>query len=57
MQLLNTIMLAQKSLNPNLEIEGVLLTMLDSRTNLGIEVLMILENSLKKKYIIQLYLD
>ncbi len=37
-QLLNTIMLAQKSLNPNLNIEGVLLTMLDSRTNLGLEV-------------------
>ena len=38
MQLLNTIMLAQKSLNPELDIEGVLLTMLDSRTNLGFEV-------------------
>ena len=38
MQLLNTVMLAQKSLNPNLDIEGVLLTMLDSRTNLGFEV-------------------
>ncbi len=38
MQLLNTIMLAQKSLNPDLDIEGVLLTMLDSRTNLGFEV-------------------
>ncbi len=38
MQLLNTIMLAQKKLNPNLDIEGVLLTMLDSRTNLGLEV-------------------
>lgn len=38
MQLLNSIMLAQKKLNPTLEIEGVLLTMLDSRTNLGIEV-------------------
>ncbi len=37
-QLLKTIMLAQKNLNPNLNIEGVLLTMLDSRTNLGIEV-------------------
>ncbi|MEG1494809.1 MAG: AAA family ATPase [Bacilli bacterium] len=37
-QLLNTIMLAQKNLNPNLNIEGVLLTMLDSRTNLGLEV-------------------
>ena len=38
MQLLNSIMLAQKKLNPNLQIEGVLLTMLDSRTNLGLEV-------------------
>ena len=38
MQLLNTIMLAQKNLNPNLDIEGVLLTMLDARTNLGLEV-------------------
>ena len=38
MQLLNTIMLAQKNLNPSLNIEGVLLTMLDSRTNLGLEV-------------------
>ena len=38
MQLLNTIMMAQKQLNPNLEIEGVLLTMLDSRANLGFEV-------------------
>lgn len=38
MQLLNTIMLAQKTLNPTLDIEGVLMTMLDSRTNLGIEV-------------------
>ncbi len=37
-QLLNTIMLAQKNLNPTLNIEGVLLTMLDSRTNLGLEV-------------------
>ncbi len=38
MQLLNSIMLTQRKLNPNLEIEGVLLTMLDSRTNLGLEV-------------------
>lgn len=37
-QLLNTIMMAQRSLNPNLDIEGVLLTMLDSRTLLGLEV-------------------
>ena len=38
MQLLNTIMMAQKQLNPTLEIEGVLLTMLDARANLGFEV-------------------
>lgn len=37
-QLVNTILLAQKNLNPNLDIEGVLLTMLDSRTCLGLEV-------------------
>ena len=49
MQLLNTIMLAQKSLNPNLEIEGVLLTMLDSRTNLGIEVVDDIRKFFKEK--------
>lgn len=38
MQLLNTIMIAQKNLNPELDIEGVLLTMFDKRTNLGLEV-------------------
>ncbi|MDD2377674.1 MAG: AAA family ATPase [Bacilli bacterium] len=38
MQLINNIMFAQKHLNPSLDIEGVLLTMLDSRTNLGLEV-------------------
>ena len=38
MQLLNSIMLAQRQLNPDLEIEGVLLTMLDARANLGFEV-------------------
>lgn len=38
-QLLNTIRLVQKHLNTNLEIEGVLLTMLDARTNLGLQVI------------------
>lgn len=37
-QLLNTIRLVQKHFNKNLKIEGVLLTMLDRRTNLGFEV-------------------
>ncbi len=38
-QLLNTVRLVQKHLNVNLEIEGVLLTMFDARTNLGIQVI------------------
>ncbi len=36
--LLKTILSVQKSTNPNLDIEGVLLTMLDGRTLLGLEV-------------------
>ena len=39
MQLINTIMLAQRRVNPNLDIEGVLLTMLSVNTNLGLEVI------------------
>ncbi|MCY0902389.1 MAG: AAA family ATPase [Firmicutes bacterium] len=38
-QLLSTIRLVQKHLNTTLEIEGVVLTMLDARTNLGIQVI------------------
>lgn len=38
-QLLNTVRLVQKHLNNHLEIEGVLLTMLDARTNLGLQVI------------------
>ncbi|GCD84599.1 ParA family protein [Parageobacillus thermoglucosidasius] len=38
-QLLNTIRLVQKHLNNELRLEGVLLTMLDARTNLGIQVI------------------
>ncbi|MDQ0176307.1 ParA family protein [Bacillus chungangensis] len=38
-QLLNTVRLVQKHLNNTLMIEGVLLTMLDARTNLGIQVI------------------
>lgn len=37
-QLLNTVRLVQKHFNKELSIEGVLLTMLDARTNLGFEV-------------------
>lgn len=49
MQLLNTIMLAQKSLNPSLDIEGVLLTMLDNRTNLGLEVVEEIKSYFKER--------
>ena len=38
-QLLNTVRLVQKHLNGELRIEGVLLTMLDARTNLGLQVI------------------
>ncbi|VEF46052.1 cobyrinic acid ac-diamide synthase [Bacillus freudenreichii] len=38
-QLLNTVRLVQKHLNQDLMIEGVLLTMLDARTNLGLQVI------------------
>ncbi|HEO8420276.1 ParA family protein [Niallia sp. FSL W8-0635] len=38
-QLLNTVRLVQKHLNHDLAIEGVLLTMLDARTNLGLQVI------------------
>ena len=49
MQLLNSIMLAQKKLNPSLDIEGVLLTMLDNRTNLGLEVVEEIKSYFKEK--------
>ena len=38
-QLLNSIIMVQDNMNPNLRIEGVLLTMLDGRTNIGLEVI------------------
>jgi len=49
MQLLNTIMLVQKNLNPKLDIEGVLLTMLDLRTKLGIEVVTEIRSYFKER--------
>ena len=36
--LMNTVQRVKRGLNPGLEIEGVLLTMLDGRTNLGLQV-------------------
>ena len=36
--LMNTIQRVKRTFNPHLEIEGILLTMLDGRTNLGLQV-------------------
>ena len=36
--LMNTVRIVRRSLNPRLELEGVLLTMFDSRTNLSLQV-------------------
>jgi chromosome partitioning protein len=49
MQLLNTIMLAQRNLNTSLDIEGVLLTMLDARTNLGMDVVREIKEYFKER--------
>lgn len=48
MQLINTIMLAQRKVNPNLEIEGVLLTMF-ANTNLGVEVIESIKGFFKER--------
>lgn len=37
-QLMNTVRIVQKHLNPGLKVEGVVLTMFDARTNLSIQV-------------------
>jgi len=48
-QLLNSIILAQRNLNPKLDIEGVLLTMHDARTNLGFEVVQDIKKFFKER--------
>ena len=48
-QLLNTIRLVQKHFNKDLGVEGVLLTMLDARTNLGAEVVKEVQSYFNKK--------
>lgn len=48
-QLMNTIQLVRKSLNPNLEIQGVVLSMFDGRTNLSIQVVDEVKNHFKGK--------
>jgi chromosome partitioning protein len=48
-QLMNTIQLVQNHLNPNLVLEGVLLTMFDARTNLSIQVVDEVKTHFKNK--------
>jgi len=48
-QLLNTISLVKEGLNPDLHIEGVLMTMADFRTNLTNEVINEIKNYFKEK--------
>lgn len=48
-QLMNTVKLVQKHLNPNLDVEGVVLTMFDARTNLSIQVVEEVKRHFKNK--------
>jgi chromosome partitioning protein len=48
-QLMNTIQLVQKNLNPSLTLEGVVLTMFDARTNLSIQVVDEVKNHFRNK--------
>ena len=47
-QLIHTINLVRKRLNPNLEIEGVVFTMFDARTNLSLQVVENVKQNLKQ---------
>ena len=46
--LMNTVNRVKRSFNPHLEIEGILLTMLDGRTNLGLQVVDQVKKHFKK---------
>lgn len=48
-QLINTVNLVKKHLNPQLEVEGVVLTMFDARTNLSIQVVEEVKKYFKNK--------
>jgi chromosome partitioning protein len=48
-QLMSTIELVKKSLNPNLKIQGVILSMFDGRTNLSIQVVEEVKKYFKEK--------
>ncbi|MBQ5706729.1 MAG: AAA family ATPase, partial [Peptococcaceae bacterium] len=48
-QLLSTIKIVQKNLNPKLEMEGILMTMFDNRTNLANQVVADVKENFKDK--------
>lgn len=48
-QLMNTVKLVRKNLNPALDVEGVVLTMFDSRTNLSLQVVEEVKKFFKNK--------
>ncbi len=48
-QLMNTVELVRDRLNPNLEIEGVVFTMYDARTNLSLQVVENVKANLDQK--------
>lgn len=50
-QLMHTISLVQNRLNPDLEMEGVVFTMYDARTNLSLQVVEMLRRILNRQYI------
>jgi len=54
-QLMETVKLVQKHLNKNLDVEGVVLTMFDARTNLSIQVVEEVKKYFKIKYTEQLF--
>ena len=47
--LMNTISRVKKTFNPRIDLEGVVLTMLDGRTNLGLQVVAEVKKHFKKK--------
>jgi len=48
-QLMNTVQRVQRGLNPKLDVEGVVLTMLDGRTNLGLQVVQEVKRHFKQQ--------
>ena len=48
-QLMHTIDLVKERLNPNLEMEGVVFTMYDARTNLSLQVVESVKDNLNQK--------